>query len=103
MSDCKRTLKIHVEFKSGGDFDFSDAIRIGFNNEQKVVIDFSKDTRYSEDFDKIKRIIIMAEVTRIIIVPSKKHPRSRFYAIEVEHKGIKKSHEKGQSEDKKEL
>lgn len=102
MSDCKRTLKIHVEFKSGGDFDFSDAIRIGFNNEQKVVIDFSKDTRYSEDFDKLKRIIIMAEATRIIIVPSKKYPRSRFYAIEVEFKG-KKSDEKGQSEDKKEL
>lgn len=49
---------MYVDYKSGGEYDFSDVIEVEINVARMLFIDYSDGTRHTESFDKVERIII---------------------------------------------
>jgi len=51
-------VKVHIDYKSGGEYDFVDVTKIMVNQSRMLFVDFKDGTRHTEDFQKVERIII---------------------------------------------
>lgn len=60
MSKSLRILKVHVDYKSGGEYDFPDAVKVEINIARMLFIDYIDGSRHTEDFAKVERIIIQS-------------------------------------------
>ena len=97
MSNWQK-LRVHVDYKSGGDYDFLDVAKVEITTSRMLFIDYLDGTRHTEHFDKIERISIQVwnkEFLKGFIVIEMHGPVMIVKRLE--------AIEKGKSEDKKEL